>query len=447
MWVRGAPVVCPRCGFPHNVSACPNCGYPSPLIPVYQYPPRRAQSGVLSLAWDVSMILVMVLLLINLAVLIYVSYAAVLPELTAGSLPKWPIYTIMPSLRPIFFFEGPVQVTIYFFFILVVLLLAYAHFALSDGKSLVRLLTSPLPNLMPRLRSRNRWTMVAQLFLATTFFQVAYILALNAVGIDTPAPPREMPDVWYDMFGLANASVYEEIASRIALIGLPLFIGSLILRLLKTRGGSSTVMEYRDRRRFMLGSFRYLIGGNVSRKSPARVLVPALGLLLFSSLMFGLAHASGWGDWKVFPAFVAGLALGYVFLRGGFLAAVTLHFATDYMAATIILIGEDIALQMFFSLFIIVLLIFGAGYFLYYIIYASNLVRERFLAAGPAAAPAGIGRGESWGQEVQAAPPQAKWPPGPNQGGFFATACPNCGWPEAAYAEGRLRCTRCGKER
>jgi len=393
------------------------------------------------------MILVMVLLLINLAVLIYASYALVLPELTAGSLPDWPIYTIVPTLAALFFIVGPVQVTLYFFFILVVLLLAYAHFTFADGKSLARLLTSPLSNLLPRLRSSNRWTMVAQLFLATTFFQLVYILILNGVGISTPAPPSEAPGIWLDMFGLANASVFEEMASRVALIGLPLFIGSLILRWFRTRGGSSTIEESKSKRGYMLGSFRYLIGGNVSRKSPTIVLIPVGALLLFSSLMFGLAHVSGWGDWKVFPAFVAGLALGYAFLRGGFLAAVMLHFATDYMAATILLIGEDIALQAFFSLFIIVLLIFGAGFFLYYIFYAINLVRERFLKMAPEPAPAAVSPGSPWRQEVQAATPPAQWSQGSPQGGFFASSCPNCGWPEAVYADGRLRCARCGKER
>src|SRR5207249_6609828 len=59
-----------------------------------------------------------------------------------------------------------------------------------------------------------------------------------------------------------------------------------------------------------------------SRDSSKETIVAAWVFLIASSVIFGLAHAPGWGLWKVIPAMVAGLGFGYLFLRHGIAAAI-----------------------------------------------------------------------------------------------------------------------------
>jgi hypothetical protein len=44
-----------------------------------------------------------------------------------------------------------------------------------------------------------------------------------------------------------------------------------------------------------------------------------------------MAHTTNWGYWKAIPTFVAGLALGYLYLRKGIHTSIILHFSIDYM--------------------------------------------------------------------------------------------------------------------
>ena len=48
--------------------------------------------------------------------------------------------------------------------------------------------------------------------------------------------------------------------------------------------------------------------------------------------MFGFAHSFNWDLYKVLPAFLAGLAMGYLFLKFGLYAAIMFHFFTDYLS-------------------------------------------------------------------------------------------------------------------
>ena len=58
----------------------------------------------------------------------------------------------------------------------------------------------------------------------------------------------------------------------------------------------------------------------------------AIVLIFASALVFGFAHMSGWGLWKVLPTFISGIALGYLYVRFGIHVSIMMHFAIDYMA-------------------------------------------------------------------------------------------------------------------
>src|SRR2546430_127650 len=131
------------------------------------------------------------------------------------------------------------------------------------------------------------------------------------------------------LFELANAGVYEEIIFRLLLIGLPMAVGSVVLRIMDVNRGA-TGNGPGSAGRYIGGAWRYLIGGVLRRDSPKEALVAGWAFLFASSAIFGLAHAPGWGYWKVVPSMVAGLGFGYLFLRHGGGAAISAYFVNDY---------------------------------------------------------------------------------------------------------------------
>ncbi len=353
----------------------------------------------------------------------------------------------------------------YYALIAVSLVAALAVQLAVDVRPLTHLLRLPPEDLAGRLRARVGFTTLAQVFLASFFFQVMFILILNAVQVPTPSflesnvfPP------WYIVFSLANASVFEEVISRLLLIGLPLFAASLVLR-------TRWLLRYRNtphRGRYLLGSFRYLYGGNVTRDAPLPTLIGAGILLAFSSALFGLAHAPGYGDWKILPAAVGGLALGYLYLRHGLATAILAHFAQDYFAAIFFVRPVPIVWAATLDILFLAAMVVGAGFFAYYLWYIGRLVRN--VAAklrGPAPVPAATGAawpnpypmgfpnppatpGSPGAPPVRPPPivvPPGYAPPGrPPPYGFAPVQfrCSRCGWIEARYDEGRFTCLRCG---
>ncbi len=210
--------------------------------------------------------------------------------------------------------------------IVVAILGAAAWYTWKDRKLTVQAFTAPLDAIGTRLRSMSAWVAVGQVWLATTFFQVLLIYVLLAAG-STPSSPfvPTTQNAWTLLFDYSAASVFEEIAFRAFLIGAPMAVGALIVRLSRARDprppGAPRVN--------VLGAFRYLWGGQLRRESPREAVLVGGILVFVSSFLFGLAHAPGWGWWKVLPAFVAGLGMGYVFVRHGLGASILLHFATD----------------------------------------------------------------------------------------------------------------------
>jgi hypothetical protein len=115
---------------------------------------------------------------------------------------------------------------------------------------------------------------------------------------------------------VAEASVWEEVLSRIFMLGIPLLIYHIYTR---QRTGNN---------------WRYIVGGGFSIDSAAFVLI------VFQALIFALAHVSGWDFWKVLPTTISGIAFGYLFLKKGLWASIMLHFTFDYLGMTAQVLGE-----------------------------------------------------------------------------------------------------------
>lgn len=395
-----------------------------------------------------------------------------------------------PFLAVLFVSQDPALFLGYYTFLVAAIILACLYYTIRERKLFLSALLAPFDRIGARLRSMSAWVAIAQTWLAVTFVQVAIILLLVALGQPPSSPILPTTgNVWVLLFELANASVYEELVFRALLIGVPMAIGSLALN-------AGLVRRWTPEGKSFLRSLRYLVGGNLRKASSREALLAAWIFLFASSAIFGLAHASGWGWWKVVPAMVAGLGFGYLFLRHGIGAAIIAHFATDYVST---LSWEGVGgdpLFILIDLLFLGLAIAGAGFFVWYILYAYGQARDlwrRFTgrvvrqptAAGPFAVPPlgmyGVPP-PPWSAPPAAPPsplpnygppPAPTGPPPPWQApppaatvrdpsaipreyaptyhppvyGFppVRFQCPSCGWVEATYDNGRFTCRRCGR--
>ena len=144
------------------------------------------------------------------------------------------------------------------------------------------------------------------LFLVLYIWELIFFIVLESMGVEINGLPDR--ETWKWMYELLEASVWEEVITRILLIGLPV----VLIALFYYREGKS--------------SWKYLFGGFGFNKK-------ALVLIVFSAFIFGTGHLNNWGWWKFFPTFIFGLIAGYLFCKYGVYATILLHFLTDYMSA------------------------------------------------------------------------------------------------------------------
>lgn len=398
------------------------------------------------------------------------------------------LYVALPLPTLVFRSQDPVLFLAYYAFLVAAIVAAAVYHGVGERRAFLAAFTAPLEALGARLRSRSAWIAVAQVFLAMSFFQVAVILVLEAMDA-LPEPPFQATadNAWVYLYELANASVYEEIAFRVLLLGAPMALGSVVLRILEVNRSGGAWRGGTSPGRHIAGAVRYLLGGKVRRTSSKETLLAAWAFLLGSSAVFGFAHLPGWGWWKVAPSFVAGIGFGYLFLRHGVGAAILAHFVNDYAFSLVVPLGYGgIALEVFLGLFFLALSAAGSGFFLWYVLVASAHLRELLARFGrPPVRRAAISmppvRADSPVPSAPPSPPPAAPPAGssapvwsspaasreptpparPMNGlpsGYVPTyrpplygyppvrfRCPACGWVEARYDAGRFTCARCAK--
>jgi len=143
----------------------------------------------------------------------------------------------------------------------------------------------------------------------TAYFIINLILVLLWMFWENDLTVPDFGDILGQMFIFANAGVWEEIASRLLYIGVPMAIISLV------------VTKKKESLKCLLGGFG--------------MSTAAVVFIIISGAIFGLAHYSGWDDqaWKVLATGVMGVFLGYLFVRFGLYAAILMHFIVDYFSA------------------------------------------------------------------------------------------------------------------
>jgi len=387
-------VRCGRCGAMFSGPWCPVCGTPAGVSP------GAGARAAGSVVWTLSMIAFLILLTANLAALAYVSWIM----LHGGGPYPIALYLLAPFPVGEEVRTDAAAFFLYFSLIVFGILAAYAWYGVRDAKPTAEAFSRPLDQLRARLESKSAWIVTGQVFLAALFFQIAYILVLAGIGFEPTEPQGSggLYPFWYDYYALANASVYEEIVTRFLFIGVPLAAGAAILGARVAKSGSPRTPAW-----------WHLLGGTLNRDSSPALVALAAGLVGVSSVVFGLGHVPAWGWWKFLPTMVAGLGMGYLFVRRGLLAAVLFHFATDYMAALLLLTANPgdptmEAVQILLALFIFVLVGLGLFFFVWYLRYTQELWRHLMISWGlrapaPAAAPA---------------PPFAAWNAPPLSGPF-----------------------------
>ncbi len=148
---------------------------------------------------------------------------------------------------------------------------------------------------------------VAILFSANLALEVVLMYIAMACGLTIDS--SWMNDYTHEelLLMLAHASFWEEIITRVIFIGIPMFV----IQIIRTK---------------KLNAAKYLVGGFGMSKA-------AVVLIVFSGIMFGLAHDSGWGMTKAAITCIGGIVMGYVFVRFGLYASILMHFMTDYLSS------------------------------------------------------------------------------------------------------------------
>jgi membrane protease YdiL (CAAX protease family) len=205
----------------------------------------------------------------------------------------------------------------------------------------------------PMMESQNTIIMLAQLFFAVYSFNWIYYYILQLGQVPTHTPDFSALSDWALIYNLTSAAVYEEIISRILLIGIPLLIIHAILKRLKKPMKN------------------YILGGDFEINKITIILI------IFSSITFGLAHAPGWDYWKVIPTFISGFALGYLYIRKGIFAAILLHFTINFLSIPLLLLNYSIFVSLLYFFAILFFIFMGIIYIGYYITRIFKLFKKK----------------------------------------------------------------------
>lgn len=303
-----------------------------------------------SIICGLAVLSLVVLIITNYWSLIYSIYTV--PGYLMDSVMEPTFYLLVPFpgiLVPFYVGGGGIEAVIYFFFLVIVLILAIVFMIKSEGRHFLNIVRSAIiRKRAPPADENNSFIMLFQLFMTILFINMIIIVIHTLLTGNSPSVPESLGEstlLEKRLYMLANASVYEEIVTRILLLGLPLYF---VAKLTKKK----------DR-----AWYKYLLGGNI------KIGISAYFFALFSASLFGMAHLS-WGAWKVIPTIISGLAFSYIFLKKGIFPAIVFHFLFDYLGMGGSIIEHSghsaVGYNAVFSLLLLLWLHAGIRYFAHY---------------------------------------------------------------------------------
>ncbi len=382
---------CPHCGrsLPPDSQFCPGCGVKLGESPAPRAEKTMGLGDVIDLLASWAGVLLIALLTVNVFIALAVS-----PEIISniGDF-GYTLFILVPFIVDIYTATGPLAIA--FYVAIVAILVASWGLLIWNSKRAAKEVTGDFSG------ERSPLFKVTTLFAAILFFNYVFILLIE-MGGTTPSTPGfgALPD-WYLFYVLMNAAVYEELICRVLFIGVPISIMVLMNR----REGSP---------------LRALIGGT-GMGDAEKVLI------IISSVLFAFGHLEGWDVWKIFPTFLAGLAMGYLFVKYGLYAAVMFHFSFNFLSAPALYTDSLLAMA-FTGVLIIGFLGLGVPYFFIYAKAAIESVTGKDLSL----------KGLQGPQEAPSRPREDPYP-------MPRAKCPSCGNDGAVYQRGELQCPRCGE--
>ncbi|MDP6155478.1 MAG: CPBP family glutamic-type intramembrane protease [Candidatus Thermoplasmatota archaeon] len=274
------------------------------------------------------------------------------PGYLMGSVTEPTFYLLVPFpgiLMPVYMGTGGMEAVIYYFFLAVILLLAIGIMIKKEGRHFLSIASLAIRRKKaPPADVNNSFIMLFQLFMALLFVNMIIITVHTLLTGNSPSVPESLGEstvIEKRLYMLANASVYEEIVTRILLLGLPLYFVAILTK-------------KKDRT-----WYKYLLGGNI------KIGFGAFFFALFSASLFGIAHLS-WGAWKVIPTVISGLAFSYIFLKKGVFPAIVFHFLFDYLGMGGSIIEHSgysaTGYNILFSILLLLWLHAGIRYFTHY---------------------------------------------------------------------------------
>lgn len=312
---------------------------------------------------------------------------------------RWPFFLVTPFRIDIFILDAEM---IYLYFILgfiiitvSIILIFYqgVEFLLKGiNKAEEAWKSSPISNFV-------------ELLSISLFTSVIAVLISEALGQKPSAPSIEDLPIEVQMYALEFASFHEELITRVLLIGVPLFIYNLVKKDMKL-------------------ALRVLPGGFASNRKLTDL---EISLLVISSAIFGIAHVfGGWGLWKMFPTFVAGIALGYLYIKYGLHLSICAHFLVDYLTISLWFLEKYPNLIIFIGLLSLMFLLWIMAGGIYLIKYSFRVFATLKTISGFAKEPS-----EEDHREYQPY--------------FYLLKCPVCRYSVFRYTpEGHIFCIRCG---
>ncbi len=425
---------CWSCGSdnPANYNFCTRCGRPIAAPPPYQPPKPVTLRDIGRLMGAYSALPLLILLAVNVAIALW-GIGLVYPHLDKH------VYLFIVTPWLVNFAElGGWSFFAYYIFLAAAIAISFIWMLWKSAR--------PAKNeLMGRpTKEHSPLFTIGTLFMAVLAFNVIFYALVASSGTSPTTPDFETPELWETLYGFANASVWEEVVTRILLIGIPLLLIDAVRRSKKPE------LQERKYRQYILGG-----GLEIGRVEAA--------LLVFSSVMFGIAHVWSWDLWKIVPALAAGLAFGYLFLKLGVYASILLHFAFDFLSVPMEVWPGSFALEMVLGLLSLLWMVVGVAFLVYYLAKAFGWLTGKRIwpdvplkTKSPSYAPyhpqAAYGYQQGYRPGYPPAQPQGgpayqplpmKQPAPPTDPAAFGYRCQHCGNTEAHYEDGRLICTKC----
>lgn len=200
---------------------------------------------------------------------------------------------------------GDLFIAVWLFFLVLFVIAIFG-----PNRNFVRVL-SPIMAGTPDRQDGNYLVHTIKWFTIIIILSQAIDVIQQQFGVVITPPPIENDLMQLLMVSLAP--IVEEIGFRVILVGIPIFL----------------LYSHRASVRYF---FRSL--WNPSSVLPAANPKKAIIVIAMSAILFGMAHVmsdQGWTSGKIAQAAMSGMIIGWVYYRYGFVSAILIHWATNYV--------------------------------------------------------------------------------------------------------------------